>query len=115
MGSLVPVKPNAMVSFFRHLRIDPRRDTFKIVDSASVISAHVKRPTGEVLSARLRAKGSLKQFTKFDPADLTVQQRRVLEREMPKEGMSQAGIANLLGVSQATVSLDLKRLSKGRQ
>ena len=114
MRALVPVKPNSIVSFFSNLRIDPRRDTFKIVGSASVISAHVKRPTGEVLSARVRAKGSLKQFTKFDPKDLTIQERRVLEHEMHKEGMSQAGIADLLGVSQATVSLDLKRLRKGR-
>ncbi len=48
----------------------------------------------------------------FEASELSVPERRRLEREMYKDGLSQAAIADLLGVSQATVSLDLKRIGK---
>ena len=81
------------------LAIDPKRDTFKITGNFGVISAHVRKADGEVVSLRIRARGALRQVTKFDAKSL-------------KEGLSQAAIADLLGVSQATVCLDLKRAGK---
>ena len=94
------------------LSIDPRRDTFKITGSSGVISAHVRKADGEVISLRVRARGSFRQLTNFEASELSLPERRRLEREMYKDGLSQAAIADLLGVSQATVSLDLKRIGK---
>lgn len=115
MNALVPVKTNKALSIFDHLGINPGRDTFKIQGSSGMIYGHAKKPTGEVLSVRIRARGSLKQFTNFDPNELSIDERRTLEQEMHDEGLPQAEIADLLGVSQATVSLDLKRLRKRRR
>ncbi len=94
------------------LSIDPKRDTFKIAGSSGVISAHVRKADGEVISLRVRARGSFRELTRFDASELSVPERRRLEREMYKDGLSQSAIADLLGVSQATVSLDLKRIGK---
>jgi hypothetical protein len=113
--ALVPERPNKALSIIDYLGIKPKRDTFKIRGSSGMIYGHVKKPTGEVLSVRIRARGSLKQFTNFDPNELSIDERRTLEQNMYDEGLSQAEIANLLGVSQATVCLDLKRVKKGRK
>ena len=49
-------------------------------------------------------------MVRYDPSDLSVEQRRELELALYKEKRTQSEIADLLGVSQATVCLDLKRL-----
>jgi len=92
------------------IKIDPRSDTYVIKGGAGVAVAHVKKPNGEVQSMHIRTDGALQQFTRFDPNQISVAERRNLEKSLYQKGMSQSDIADLLGVSQATVSLDLKKL-----
>jgi DNA-binding NarL/FixJ family response regulator len=90
------------------LKIGPR-DTFKITGSSNILSVHVKKPNGAVRSAKLKAEGSFQQLTSFDPTILTIKERRKLTKKLYRQGVSQTEIGNMLGISQATVSLDLKR------
>jgi transcriptional antiterminator len=80
--------------------------------SKGVISIHKRHSNGRVESLRLRARGSFRQATQFDRNQISIRERRKLETDMHRSGMSQAEIADLLGVSQATVSLDLKKINK---
>ena len=90
------------------LNIDPKADSFVIKGGSGVAVAHVKKASGEVLSIRIQAKGSLKTMTSFDPSSLTVHERRNLECEMYGKGHTQADIADILGISQSTVAHDIK-------
>jgi hypothetical protein len=99
---------------FGDLRIDSE-DDFKMVGSGGVISAHVRRSNGDVHSIRVWPGGRLKEYRRFDARDLTIDQRRALVETMYEKAYTQAEIADQLGVSQATVSLDLKRLKEERQ
>ncbi len=95
----------------RVLNLDPTTDTYVIKGAAGVAVAHVKKPNGQVYSARIQANGALQQFTHFDPSQLTVTERRELEYQLyTKHNLKQTEIADLLGVSQATVANDLKLL-----
>lgn len=69
---------------------------------------HVRRQTGETFSIRVRSDGAA--MTQFNTAQLPVDERRDLEKRLYQQGVSQADIADIIGVSQATVSLDLKKL-----
>lgn len=95
----------------RVLNLDPTRDTYVIKGAGGVAVAHVKKPDGQVYSARVQANGALQQFTHFDPSQLSVAERRELEHQLyTKQKLKQTEIADLLGVSQATVANDLKLL-----
>lgn len=100
----------SLPALFETAKIDPHRDTYKISGGAGVAVAHIKNPSGEVRSVYIRADGAYKQMVRYDPSDLSVEQRRELELALYKEKRTQSEIADLLGVSQATVCLDLKRL-----
>lgn len=92
-----------------NLNINPATDTYVIKGSGGYAVAHVKKPDGRVYSARVQANGALQQFTLFDPEKLTVPERRQLEHKLYTEnGLKQTEIAELLGVSQATIANDLK-------
>lgn len=94
-----------------NLNIDPHRDTYVIRGAAGVAVAHVRKPDGQVFSARVQANGALQQFTSFDSNALSVSERRNLEQQLYTQNrMRQTEIADLLGVSQATVANDLKIL-----
>jgi predicted transcriptional regulator len=94
-----------------NLNIDPHRDTYVIRGGAGVAVAHVRKPDGQVFSARVQANGALQQFTSFDSNALSVPERRNLEHQLYTQSrMRQTEIADLLGVSQATVANDLKIL-----
>ncbi|MDA8381471.1 MAG: helix-turn-helix domain-containing protein [Betaproteobacteria bacterium] len=91
-----------------HLNIDPRRDSYIIKGGAGIAVAHVKKPSGEVFSAHVRADGAFHQVTRFDPSRLTVDERRRLEFDLHEKGHTQSDIADLVGVKQPTVAHDLK-------
>ena len=94
-----------------NLNIDPHRDTYVISGAAGVDVAHVRKPDGQVFSSRVQANGALQQFTCFDFIVLSVVDRRNLEHKLYTENrLRQTEIADLLGVSQATVANDLKIL-----
>ncbi len=115
MTKLVPSRPDGMLDALADFNLRPG-DTFKIVSSKGVLSVHKRKPSGEVQSLRVRAKGSFRQSTSFDPGQINIEERRALEQEMTKAGLSQAEVADLLGVSQATVSLDLRKIkAKGKK
>ncbi len=112
MAKLVPAKPDNLLSALGEFNVRPT-DTFKITGSGGVVSIHKRKKDGRVESLRVRANGSFQQATRFDPSQITIDERRTLEAGMYKSGLSQSEIADLLGVSQATVSLDLKKIKKG--
>lgn len=97
------------------LNINPHSDTYVIRGAAGVAVAHVRKPDGQVFSARVQANGALQQFTRFDSNALTVGERRQLEHQLYTENrLRQTEIADLLGVSQATVANDLKLVRGGQ-
>jgi transcriptional antiterminator len=89
-------------------------DTFKVTGSNGIISIYKRKEDGCIESLRVRASGSFKQATQFEPSQISIEERRNLEEGMRKSGLSQAEIADLLGVSQATVSLDLRKIKGNR-
>lgn len=97
------------------LDINPKEDSYTIKGGAGVAVAHVKKPTGEVFSVHIRADDAFRQMTRFNPSELTVEQRRHLEFDLYQKGHTQSDIADLVGVKQPTVAHDLKlvRQSKG--
>lgn len=109
MPALVPSRPDPMLDVLANFRLKPS-DTFKIVSSKGVLTINRRKASGEVESMRVRAKGSFKQYTTFDPKQISKAERRQLEADMIDSGLTQSEVADLVGVSQATVSLDLKRL-----
>ena len=96
------------------INIDPSTDSYVIRGGAGVAVAHVKKPTGEVFSMRVRANGALQEMTRFDPATLSVEERRVLESDLYNAGNSQSEIGDILGVSQPTVARDLKIIRESK-
>ncbi|EGH41062.1 MULTISPECIES: helix-turn-helix domain-containing protein [Pseudomonas syringae group] len=110
--SLIPGASRTLLETMEELSIDPRNDTFKIMGAAGVVVAHVSKPSGQVLSARVRG-NSFRQLTQFDPAEISVAERREIERQMYSEGMTQSEIGDLLGVSQSLVAKDLSILRNG--
>lgn len=113
MTKLIPSRPDSMLSALSDFSLRPN-DTFKITGSKGVLSIHKRRSDGRVESLRVRANGSFRQATQFDPSQISITERRKLESDMHKSGLSQSEIADLLGVSQATVSLDLRKV-KGKK
>ncbi len=102
-------KNEAAGSALQKLNLDPATDTFVIRGAGGTAVAHVKKPDGRMLTARVQANGALQEFTTFEPAKLNVKERRQLEANLYIErDLAQTEIADLLGVSQATVANDLK-------
>lgn len=89
------------------LRIGPRDDV-KMSIRNEVLTANVIRPDGRIHSVTTMLGHRFKRLTaiseKLDRAD-----RRKVVKQLRKEGLSQSAVANLLGVSQGTVSLDERR------
>lgn len=106
---------NLMMGIY-NLNISPVTDKFVIKGASGVAVAHVQKPNGHVYSARVQANGALQQFTQFDANRLSVQERRELESQLHnRDNLTQSEIADLLGVSQATVSNDLKLIRQQNQ
>jgi hypothetical protein len=114
MSKLVAARAKDLSVMLGSLQLRPT-DTFKMTVSNGVLSINRRHSDGRVESLRLRARGSFRQTTVFDPSDVTIPERRALEAQMHEEGLSQSEIADLLGVSQATVSLDLRKLKKKKK
>lgn len=106
----LPHPSQVPVAFSIPLNIDPQNDTYVIKGGAGYGVAHVKKPDGRVLSVHVHANGALQQMTTFDPALLTVDERRKLEGTFYNKGMTQSEIADLVGKSQPTVANDLRIL-----
>lgn len=111
-NSNIPLVQSPMAT---NLNVDPYRDTYVIRGAGGVAVAHVRKPDGQVFSSRVLANGALQQFSCFDSTALSVADRRNLEHQLYTEHrLRQTEIADLLGVSQATVANDLKIL-RGEQ
>lgn len=107
MPNLVKSPPVQVTDFIAGLNLGPR-DELKLIVRAGVATAHVKRSNGQVHSATTMLNGKLKRMVAVDAAELTRSERRKMVRQLSKEGHRQTAIANLLGISQGTVSLDLQ-------
>ncbi|MER8800174.1 hypothetical protein [Mesorhizobium sp. M0019] len=110
MPNLVKVKLDysAVGSLLEDLQVG-RRDDVKLRIRAGIVSAHVKRADGRVQSATTMLNGQFRQLTDFNPSGLTPAARRRIVKKLRKDGHRQTAIADLIGVSQATVSLDLRK------
>ncbi len=93
------------------LQIDMSKEFFTIEGGAGVLFASVKRANGDVQTARTRAsgKGRLTEWTSFESGGMSADERRNLIKQMRKGGLTQTAIGKMLGVSQPTVSLDLRK------
>ncbi|MGX8011380.1 hypothetical protein ACVDG8_021650 [Mesorhizobium sp. ORM8.1] len=103
---------SAVATLLEDLNIG-RRDSVKLTIQAGFASAHVKRADGRVQSASMMLTGQFRQMTAFEPSEMSPLARRRLVKQLDRQGLRQTAIANLIGVSQATVSLDLAKV-KGR-
>jgi DNA-binding NarL/FixJ family response regulator len=86
-----------------------RNDDVKLRIRNGVVTVHAKRPSGRVDSATIMLGGQFQQSTKFDPSGLSPKARQKVVKKLRKDGLRQTAIADLIGVSQATVSLDLRK------
>jgi len=86
-----------------------RGDDAKLRIRDGVLSANVKRADGTAHSLTLMLGGSFGQVTTFNATAVTPAKRAKLVKQLYRKGHRQVEIAGMLGVSQATVSLDLKR------
>lgn len=85
-------------------------DSLTLKAQKGFVSLNLKRgKTGETTTLQLHSTGAYKKMVKFDPSALTREQRAELVKDLRKSKMTQAAIAAELGVSQPTVSLDLRR------
>jgi DNA-binding NarL/FixJ family response regulator len=108
MSAVVKFEPAQVIAFLEDLKIGTRDDV-KLRIRAGVVTAHVKRPNGRVQSVTTMLGGRFRRLTAFDPSELSPADRRKVVKHLNKEGLRQTAIADLLGVSQATVSLDLRK------
>lgn len=84
-------------------------DKFNIAGVADFMSVNVEKPDGRVISQKFRTDGSFRQITVYNKAAVDPEERRKLVAELDADGLSQSAIADLLGISQPTVSLDLQK------
>ena len=84
-------------------------DDAKLRIRDGILSANVKRVDGTAHSLTLMLGGAFEQVTTFDATAITPAKRAKIVKQLYRKGHRQVEIAGLLGVSQATVSLDLKR------
>ncbi|MER8759891.1 hypothetical protein NKH69_30375 [Mesorhizobium sp. M0976] len=99
----------AVAAFLEDLNID-RRDSVKLTIQSGFASVHVKKADGRVQSATMMLTGQFRQMTAFEPSAMSPSARRRLVKQLDKQGLRQTAIANLIGVSQATISLDLAKV-----
>ncbi len=107
--SLMSVQSAPMSRLFGGLQIEPSTDTFEIQGAAGVISITVKKANGAVQTATIRAKGRMTEWSNFERSGMSTAERQKLVKQMRRTGLTQSAIAKKLGVSQPTVSLDLKK------
>lgn len=88
-----------------YFQVDPQ-GRFEIIGSCGIIMAKMIGP-GDVLTTK-RAHMIVNKLQPFDPQYLSVVDRRSLVRQMCDSELSNWQIAELLGVSQSTISSDIK-------
>lgn len=108
MSNLIKHEP-AYISLAEALNINPRKDELKLRIKGGVASAVVKRRDGTVQSITTMLGGRFKRRTEFDSSNLTQRERVKLVKQLRKEGLTQTAIAEYIGMSQGTVSQDLKK------
>lgn len=108
MPNLVKSEPAHVDAFLEKLKIGPRDDV-KLRLRGGVLTAVVKRADGRVQSITTMLGGRFQRRTAYDQSGSSPAERRKVVRQLRKEGHRQTAIADLLGVSQATVSLDLRK------
>ncbi len=111
----LPAKTSYPGHFVIPINIDPQKDKYIVKGGSGVAIAHVKKDNGEVYSMHMRANGAFTQMTHFDPAKISVAERRKLSSDLHTNGYTQSEIADLVGVSQPTVANDLKKIRQNRE
>lgn len=105
---VVPKNTAAVPALFESLGIAKvsTRDEFTITYRDGLIEAHVKRPSGQSITATKSVRGEFRQMTTFDPSSMTREDRNDLIRSQYKggRGATQHDLAKTFGISQAMVS-----------
>lgn len=114
MANVIRFEAAQVGAFLHDLKIGPRDDVTLRV-KGGVARAHVKRASGEIHSATTMLGGKFRALTAFDSTDLSPAERRKVVKQLDKDGHTQTAIAALVGVTQATVSLDLKKIRSSRR
>lgn len=104
----VPNKGPNSISLVFPEGFDPAQDKFVAHGGGGYASLTVKKPNGQVQSQSYSANNRMQTYTTFDGSNLDKEERKKIVREMSSQGHSQAKIGIAVGVSQATVSNDLK-------
>lgn len=94
------------------ISVDPFTDIFEVTGACDVIFLTVRKPNGTTLSTRVQPNHGIGKFEHFKSDDLTKEKRRGLVRNLGTRGFTQQKIAQLLGISQATVSKDMTILNE---
>lgn len=105
----VPSKNSAISNLANAFGLEPD-DDLKMTISDGFVSAHVKKKSGQVISHKINVDSEFRQMTVVGSGNAGPENRRKIVKSLRKEGKSQTAIAYILGVSQATISLDLKAL-----
>lgn len=105
---IVPKSNAAVPALFESLGIArvSTRDEFTISYRDGLIEAHVKRATGESITAAKSVRGAFTELSSFDPSSMSRDDRNDLIRRKYKggRGSTQHDLAKTFGISQAMVS-----------
>ena len=107
MAILTKLETSWVGTFLEGMKLSSRDDvTLRI--HRGIMTIRVKRSDGRIQSDST-AIGGPSQRLNFDPSALSPAERPNVARRLRREGHRQRAIARLLGVSQATFSLDLRK------
>ncbi|MBO1019148.1 helix-turn-helix domain-containing protein [Methylobacterium sp. SD274] len=106
----VAVRPQASMQVLTDQFGIEVEDKFKISGSSGFVNVHVEKSDGRVVSHKFKANKNFRQMTVYNKSNVDANERREIVAQLDRDGHSQAAIADQLGVSQPTISLDLKRL-----
>lgn len=107
--NLIKFDPVQVGSFLEGLKVRANDDV-KLRIKGGVMHASVKRQNGRSQTATTLLDGRFRRVTSYDAANSNPSERRKAVEQLHKEGHRQTAIAEILGVSQATISLDIKKI-----
>ncbi|QWW71365.1 hypothetical protein [Rhizobium sp. WYJ-E13] len=90
-------------------------DKFNISGVSDFMSVHVEKRDGRVITQRFRTNGNFRQMMVYNKGDVDPSERREIIVDLDADRLSQSAIADILGISQATVSLDLQKAKAAKK
>lgn len=99
-------KKHPIPALFEQLEIPAVKpsDRFTLTYRDGLLKAHVKRSSGQSVSAVKRVKGGFVGFTQFDPDQMSRTDRNELIRSMYAKGVRQKELEGTFGLTQSMIS-----------